>query len=134
MRQYLCFTVADLALAIQLDQVTEVVAVPPITRVPRPARHIEGLASVRGRTIAVVDLRKRLGLVNPAGMRDARMIVATPGGYPQPLGFIVDAVGEILSVGDAGAAPRPPVPWVDERLRACWKSRGGRSCWPTWGR
>ena len=30
MRQYLCFTVADLALAIQPDQVTEVVAVPPI--------------------------------------------------------------------------------------------------------
>jgi purine-binding chemotaxis protein CheW len=118
MRQYLCFTVADLALAIQLDQVIEVVAVPPITRIPRPARHIEGLASLRGRTIAVVDLRKRLGLVNPAGLGDARMIVATPGGDGQPLGLIVDAVGEILSVQDAGTAPRPPVPWVDERLLA----------------
>jgi purine-binding chemotaxis protein CheW len=118
MRQYLCYTVADLALAIQLDQVIEVVAVPPITRIPRPARHIEGLASRRGRPIAVVDLRKRLGLVNPAGMREARMIVATPGGYAQPLGFIVDAVGEILSVCDAGAAPRAEVPWLDERLLA----------------
>ena len=118
MPQYLCFTVADLALAIQLDQVSEVVAVPPITRIPRPARHIEGLASLRGRAIAVVDLRKRLGLVNPAGMGDARMIVAAPGGQAQPLGFIVDTVGEILSVGDPGAAPRPPVPWLDERLLA----------------
>ena len=65
MKRYLAFTVADLALAIQLDQVFEVIEVPSITKVPRPARHIEGLANLRGKTIPVVDLRKRLGLINP---------------------------------------------------------------------
>ena len=118
MRQYLCFTVADLTLAMHLDQVGEVIAVPPITRIPRSARHIEGLAAVRGRTIPVVDLRKRLGLINPAHTAEARMIVATPGGHGQSLGFIVDTVGEILSVSEAELGTNSPAPWVDERLLA----------------
>jgi purine-binding chemotaxis protein CheW len=118
MRQYLCFTVAELTLALLLDQVGEVVAVPPITRIPKPARHIEGLAAVRGRPVPVVDLRKRLGLINPAHAAEARMIIATPAGCGQPLGFIVDGVGEILSVGEAERTTSPPAPWVDERLLA----------------
>jgi purine-binding chemotaxis protein CheW len=116
MKRYLAFTVADLALAIQLEQVAEVVEVPSITKVPRPARHIEGLASLRGKPIPVVDLRKRLGLVNPVPSSDARMIIASPGGRGEPLGFIVDTVGEILSVGESEVPTRAPAPWVDERL------------------
>ena len=118
MKRYLAFTVADLALAIQLDQVAEVVEVPPITKVPRPARHIEGLATLRGRTIPVVDLRKRLGLVNPVTSHHTRMIVALPGGRDEPVGFIVDSVGEILSVGEAEAPAPVSVPWVAEELLA----------------
>lgn len=118
MKRYLSFTVADLNLAIQLDQVVEVVEVPLITKVPRPARHIEGLANLRGKTVPVVDLRKRLGLVNPATGGAARMIVALPGGRGEPMGFIVDSVGEILSVGEAEGPARVTAPWVDERLLA----------------
>lgn len=118
MRRYLAFTVADLVLAIQLDQVVEVVEVPLITKVPRPARHIEGLANLRGKTVPVLDLRKRLGLVNPATSGTARMIIALPGGRGEPMGFIVDSVGEILSVGEAEGPARVTAPWVDERLLA----------------
>jgi purine-binding chemotaxis protein CheW len=118
MKRYLAFTVADLALAIQLDQVFEVVEVPLITKVPRPARHIEGLANLRGKTVPVVDLRKRLGLINPVTTSRSRMIVALPGGQGEPLGFIVDSVGEILSVGEAEGPARVTAPWVDERLLA----------------
>ena len=127
MKRYLAFTVADLVLAIQLDQVVEVVEVPPITKVPRPARHIEGLANLRGKTVPVVDLRKRLGLVNPATSGAARMIVALPGGRGEAMGFIVDSVGEILSVGEAEGPARVTAPWVDERLLAGTLEVHGRS-------
>jgi chemotaxis signal transduction protein len=63
-----------------------------------------------------VDLRKRLGLVNPVTGGTARMIVVLPGGRDEPLGLIVDAVGEILSVGEAESPRRVPAPWVDQGL------------------
>jgi chemotaxis signal transduction protein len=118
MKRYLTFTVADLPLALPVDQVAEVAPVPPITRIPRPAPHIEGLATLRGRTIAVVDLRKRLGLVNPMTGDDSRMIVAMVGGRREPIGFIVDSVAEILSVNEAEGTPSASVPWVAEGLLA----------------
>jgi purine-binding chemotaxis protein CheW len=118
MPRYLRFTVADLNLAIQLDQVYEVGEVPPLTKVPRPARHIEGLANLRGKPVPVVDMRKRLGIVNPATGGTRRMIVALPAGRGGPVGFIVDSVGEILSVGDSEAPGPTPPPWVDERFLA----------------
>ncbi len=116
MPRYLCFLVADLPLAIPVDQVTEVAPVPPITKVPRPAPHIEGLADLRGRAIPVMDLRKRLGLVNPSTDQRTRMIVASPGTGIEPMGFIVDSVGEILSVGEAASAASTSIPWVAEGL------------------
>lgn len=116
MQRYLAFTVAELNLAIPVDQVFEVAPVPPLTRIPRPARHIEGLATLRGRPLPVMDLRKRLGLVNPVMSRHTRMIVAWPGGRRQLLGLIVDSVGEILSVGEVEGPARIPASWVDEGL------------------
>ncbi len=116
MKRYLAFTVADVALAFPVDQVAEVVPVPPITRIPRPARHIEGLTMLRGRAIPIMDLRKRLGLVNPATGGTARMIVALPGGRDEPLGLIVDSVGEILSVAGDERPSGDPAPWLDEGL------------------
>ncbi len=118
MPQYLCFVVADLSLALPVDQVAEVAPVPPITRIPRPARHIEGLATLRSRPIPVVDLRKRLGLVNPVTSDHTRMIVALPGARGEPVGFIVDSVGEILSVGEAEGPAPVSAPWVAEGLLA----------------
>ena len=116
MKRYLTFTVADLSLAIPVDRVAEVAPIPQITRVPRPARHIEGLVPLRGRTIPLVDLRKRLGLVNPMASQDSRMIIALAGERREPLGFIVDAVGEILSVEDTERPVRDGAPWVDPGL------------------
>jgi purine-binding chemotaxis protein CheW len=116
MKRYLAFTVADLPLAIPVDHVSEVVEVPPITRIPRPARHIEGLASLRGKTIAVVDLRRRLGLVNPVTGRSTRMIVVLPGGRDEAVGLIVDSVGEILTPGETEPSGGASIPWVAEGL------------------
>jgi len=118
MQRYLCVLVADLTLAIPVDLVAEVASLPPITKIPRPAHHIEGLVTVRGRTIPVVDLRKRLGLVNPVIDHRTRMVVALPAPQGEPVGFIVDSVGEILSVGEAEGPVPASVPWVAEGLLA----------------
>lgn len=118
MMRYLCFTVADLPLAVPVDRVAEVTPLPPITRIPRPARHIEGLASLRGKTIPVMDLRKRLGLVNPVTGPRTRLVVVLAKEGGELVGLIVDSVGEILSVGETEGATRADVPWVAEGLLA----------------
>jgi len=94
-------------MAMDLAGVQEVVALPPLFRIPRPAGPAEDLAVVRGRVVLVVDLRKRLGLVNPVTDQYARLIVTT--GQPRPWAFLVDAATEILALETAapeeGAAP-----------------------------
>lgn len=96
LRRYLCFTVAGIPMAMDLAAVQEVVAVPPLVRVPRPAGPAESLAVVRGRAVLVVDLRKRLGLVNPVMDNRTRLIVTA--GQPRPWAFLVDAATEVLAL------------------------------------
>jgi len=100
-RRYLCFLVAGIPMAMDLGAVQEVVEVPPLTRIPRPAGSAEHLAVVRDRVVLVVDLRKRLGLVNPVTDHRARLIVTA--GQARPWAFLVDAATEILT--QEAAAP-----------------------------
>ncbi len=63
-----------------------------------------------------MDLRKRFGLINPVTDRHTRMIVAFPDPQGEPVGFIVDSMGEILSVGEPEATAPVSSPWVAEGL------------------
>jgi chemotaxis signal transduction protein len=98
--RYLCFLVAGVPMAVDLATVQEVVEVPPLVPIPRPAGAAEGFAVVRDRVVLVVDLRRRLGLVNPVTDSRARLIVTA--GMPRPWAFLVDAATEILAL-DIGA-------------------------------
>ncbi len=99
--RYLCFLVAGVPMAMDLTAVQEVVEVPPFSRIPRPAGAAEHFAVVRDRLVLVVDLRKRLGLVNPVTDQQTRLIITA--GLSRPWAFMVDAATEVLSLA-AGAA------------------------------
>lgn len=105
--RYLRFTVAGIPMAMDLAAVQEVTGVPPLFRIPRPAGPAEHLAVVRGRALLVVDLRVRLGLVNPVTDDRTRLIITA--GQPRPWAFLVDAVTEVLALEaaapEAGQAP-----------------------------
>lgn len=106
--RYLCFAVAGVTMALDLGAVLAVEPLPRITRVPRPRRYVEGLARTRKGVVPVMDLRRRLGLVNPAVDARTKLLVIQVGG--RPLGLVVDDVGEIIQArpepaGDASAFP-----------------------------
>jgi len=107
LRRYLCFTVAGIPMAMDLAAVQEVVEVPPVSRIPRAAGPAEHLAVVRGRMVLVVDLRKRLGLVNP--LTDARTRLIVTAGQPRPWAILVDSATEILTL-DAAPPEADAVP------------------------
>jgi purine-binding chemotaxis protein CheW len=106
--RYLCFAVAGVTMALDLVEVLAVESLPRITRVPRPRRYVEGLARTRKGIVPVMDLRRRLGLVNPAVDARTKLLVVQVGG--RPLGLVVDDVSEIVQArpepaGDAAAFP-----------------------------
>lgn len=77
---------------INVFKVREVMRTPPITAAPDMQPGVEGMVSLRGQLVPIVDLAKYAG-INPEGKRDI-MIVTEYNGHTQ--GFLVEAVDTIL--------------------------------------
>lgn len=77
---------------INVFKVREVMRTPPITAAPSMQQGVEGMVSLRGQLVPVVDLGKYCG-IDPNGRRDI-MIVTEYNGHTQ--GFLVEAVDTIL--------------------------------------
>jgi len=90
---------------IPVTQVREVIRVADITRVPQAPPHVRGVANLRGRILAIVELRSRLGLA-PAEMTPrSRVVVVEVRG--RVLGLLVDAVSQVTKVPEASVVPAP---------------------------
>jgi purine-binding chemotaxis protein CheW len=64
------------------------------------------LLNLRGRIITAIDMRRRLGLSARADERPA--MAASVEAHGECYGLMVDAVGEVLNLDDAGCEPAPP--------------------------
>lgn len=90
---------------IPVTQVREVIRVSDITRVPQAPPHVRGVANLRGRILAVVELRSRLGL--PPAELTSRSRVVVVEVRERVLGLLVDAVSQVTKVPEASVAPAP---------------------------
>ncbi len=81
---------------IRVDQVREIIRVGEITRVPQAPAHVRGVANLRGRILAVVEVRTRLGLTAAVLTPRSRIIVVEIQG--RVLGILVDAVLQVVKV------------------------------------
>ncbi|HUR93116.1 MAG TPA: chemotaxis protein CheW [Gemmatimonadales bacterium] len=90
---------------IPVTQVREVIRVADITRVPQAPAHVRGVANLRGRILAVVELRSRLGLAAAELTPRSRVIVVEV--RERVLGLLVDAVSQVTKVPEASVAPAP---------------------------
>ncbi len=81
---------------IRVDQVREIIRVGEITRVPQAPAHVRGVANLRGRILAVVEIRTRLGLPAAVLTPRSRIIVVEIQG--RVLGVLVDAVLQVVKV------------------------------------
>ncbi len=103
---FVVFRLDDGEYAVDIDAVQEVIRRPDrLIRVPSSHDFVEGLVSVRGAVLPVVDLRTRLGL--PRAERDdrQRIVVLTVG--QARAGVIVDSVAEVARVGRHVLEPAP---------------------------
>ncbi len=101
----LTFALAREEFGIPVTQVREVIRVADITRVPHAPAHVRGVANLRGRILAVVDLRSRLGL--PAAEPTARSRIVVVDLRGRVLGLLVDGVSQVTKVPEASVVPAP---------------------------
>jgi purine-binding chemotaxis protein CheW len=99
--------------ALPVTAVREIVRLPPVTRVPGLPAFVAGLANVRGRVLAVLDLRPLLRLDAPRG---DRLVILDSGaasgsdrrGSRAIVGLIVDAAQDLVRLPEAALEPLPP--------------------------
>jgi purine-binding chemotaxis protein CheW len=90
---------------IPVGQVREVTRVSEITRVPQAPPHVRGVTNLRGRVLAVVEIRSRLGLEPAIVTPSSRIVVVDVLG--RVLGLLVDRVSQVTKLPGECVVPAP---------------------------
>lgn len=84
------FMLAGQSLVVDMNQVSEILQLPRLTKVPGVRSWVLGVANVRGRLVPIMDLAGLLGLPSKANWRSRRVLVIEQGEHFN--GLLVDAV------------------------------------------
>jgi purine-binding chemotaxis protein CheW len=103
--QLVGFHVGGEEFAIDILRVQEIIRTQQLTRVPNSPDFMEGVMNLRGKIIPVIALRRRFGLEEVAADKQNRIVVVEIQGTV--LGFIVDAVSEVLRIPADTVEPPP---------------------------
>jgi purine-binding chemotaxis protein CheW len=110
--------VGALACAAAAETVREILPHLEPTRIPGAPPMVAGLVNVRGSLVTVVDGWRALDQAAPAGAETGQgtTVVLEVAGGRKVVGFTVDEVIDLLSVGEATLERRQALPGVDPRL------------------
>lgn len=101
----LFFLDGDQHYGINVFKVHEVIQRPPMTRVPNANPHVVGMATLRGKTIPIIDLAMAIGRRPLAGTGQGIVIVTE---YNRSIqGFLVSAVDRIVNINWENVVPPP---------------------------
>ena len=107
--KYLTVALDQETYGITVLKVREIIRLQKITPVPQMPAHVKGVINLRGRVVAIVDLRAKFGLKAEYAERTCIVVVqvATGGSQVVPMGLIVDSVDEVVSLGAPDIEPTP---------------------------
>ena len=113
----LVFRVGTLACAAEAATVREILPRFEPTRIPGAPALVAGLVNVRGSLVTVVDGWRALGQpAPPGGARDGTTVLLELGGGRKVIGFTVEEVIDLLSVGGETLEQRQALPGIDPTL------------------
>jgi purine-binding chemotaxis protein CheW len=98
------FIVGDVAYAVPISSVKEIVNPVLLTELPHAPRSVAGVADHRGEVVPIIDLRVRFGLARSSDPRKGKWILVDVEG--KTVGLAVDRVTEVFGTG--GSELRAP--------------------------
>ena len=126
---YVTFGVADELLAAPVEAVREVLAVPPMTRVPNAPDFLVGIIDVRGHSVPVIDMRRKLGLPPTEPTESSRVLVleVTLAGRSATIGALADRVLEVITLEEKSLQPPPDIGlrWQSEAIAGIGRRNDG---------
>ena len=108
--KYLTFVLGQESYGVSVLKVREIIRLMDITAVPQMPNYVRGVINLRGKVVPVVDLRLKFGLPNAASTERTCIVVVqvkTASNAGALMGFIVDAVEEVLNIASDDVEPTP---------------------------
>ena len=103
--KYLTFTLADEDYGLEILKVREIMGMLAITCVPNTPHYVRGVVNIRGKVIAIVDLRAKFGMPEADYSEQTCIIVVCIGDVE--VGIIVDRVREVLDIAEEDIEDAP---------------------------
>lgn len=103
--RYLTFNIGKQIYAIEIRNITEIIGIQKITKVPNIKPFIKGIINLRGIIVPIVDVRKRFNL--PAVEYDEKTCIVVVNFNNVEIGLIVDEVAEVINIPAEELSPPP---------------------------
>ncbi|MHB8129600.1 MAG: chemotaxis protein CheW [Mobilitalea sp.] len=105
--KFLTFSLGNESYGIEIQYVTEIVGLQPITEVPELPEYIKGIINLRGKIIPVMDVRVRFKKSH--GEYNDRTCIVVIDILDISIGMIVDTVAEVLSIPENEIVQPPDI-------------------------
>lgn len=105
--QLVSFNLDQEEYGVDVLKVREIIRMPTVTRVPNTPPYVEGVINLRGKVIPIISMRKRFGLAEAEADKQTRIMVLDVEG--ELMGFVVDAVSEVIRISGSEIQPSPAV-------------------------
>lgn len=94
--QLTCFSLRDKLFAVDIMRIREILVPQKLSPLPCSSDLLEGVISLRGAVIPVMNMRKRFGISDPEDAPAGKLLIVTL--VRQLLALVVDDVMEIITV------------------------------------
>jgi len=103
--QLVSFNLDQEEYGVDVLKVREIIRMPIVTRVPNTPHYVEGVINLRGKVIPIISMRRKFGLLEMESDKQTRIMVMDVEG--ELMGFIVDAVSEVIRISGSEIQPSP---------------------------
>jgi purine-binding chemotaxis protein CheW len=103
--QFLTFALGQEEYGVEILKIQEIKGFSSVTPLPNAPHYVRGVMNLRGTIVPIVDLRKKFGLPEVDYTQFTVIVVVQVRG--QTMGFIVDAVSDVLTVAGKDIQPTP---------------------------